>query len=188
MIKKYKIVYGGSVQDSYELKKNDLEKITLFQSNSYNQFKYKFDILVPGYRINKSDFAKSLSMGKIINKNQLILCFKDKDKIISFLDIHMFNNFYKGKETAQINYGWTYSEYTRQGLSKLLRISLIQLMVILNINYLISIPFDGAYSNPILDYLEFDKDSENPGIRFLDISKIELEKYSEKATQILSNE
>lgn len=186
MIKKYKIVYGGSVQKSYQLNKNDLENIVLFKNTQYNGFKYDFDILLPGYKINKRKFPQSLSVGKYINSNQLILCFKDNDEIISLLDIHLFNSFYQSKETAQINYGWTDPNYTRQGLSKLLRISLIELLKKLNINYLISIPFKSAFSNPILDYLEFGTDEENPSIRFLDISNINVEEYSEKATLILN--
>ena len=76
----------------------------------------------------KKKFPQSLSVGKNIYSNQLVLCFKDNNEIISILDIHLFNGFYQGKETAQINYGWTDPNYTRQGLSKLLRISLIQLL------------------------------------------------------------
>ena len=51
MIKKYKIVYGGSVQESYQLNKNDLENIVLFKNTQYNGFKYDFDILLPGITI-----------------------------------------------------------------------------------------------------------------------------------------
>jgi len=186
MIKKYKITYGGSLHNSYQLNDNDLTDIETFKNNTYSNFKYQFKLLLPGIKLNKRNFPDSLSLGKYVNKNQIIICFNDQDKIISLLDVHIFENFYKNKKTAQINYGWTNPNYTRQGLSKLLRISLIQLSKKLGIKYIISIPYQSAFSNPILDYLGFETDSNNSNIRFLNIDEINIENYLEKANLILN--
>ena len=187
MIKKYKIIYGGSININYNLSQNDIEIINLLKNTIFkDKLKYELDILIPNTKINKNDFPKSINMGKKVKSNQIIICFKDEDKIISFLDVHFQENGLNNKKTAQINYGWSNSEYRRQGFSKRLRIILIHLLVKLQINYLVSIPYQSAFSNAILDYLDFETNQENSSIRFLDITKIDIKNYIEKASKILS--
>ena len=190
MIKKYKIIYGGSINIilKYQLNENDIEIINILKNTIFkDKLKYKLDILIPNTKINKNHFPKSINMGKKVKSNQIIICFKDGDKIISFLDVHFQANGLNNKKTAQINYGWSNSNYRRQGFSKLLRIILIHLLVKLQVNYLISIPYQSAFSNAILDYLRFETYQENDSIRFLDINKIDSKIYLEKANDILSS-
>jgi hypothetical protein len=176
MVKKYKIIKESEI------------KIINFVTNNIliDKLNYQLKILTPDTKLNNKNFPKSIIMGKTVKDNQIIICFKDKDLIISFLDVHIIENDFKNKKTAQINYGWSDSNYRRKGLSKLLRIILIQLLVELKINYLISIPYESAYSNNILDFLEFKTSTENSNIRFLNIDEIDIEKYLEKANLILN--
>src|SRR3989338_7042536 len=71
-------------------------------------------------------------------------------------------------------YAWTHPDYRGQGWSKWLRLWTIAYAEQVGIPYVISLPFEGALSNPLLDSLAF---SYEGATRYLSIGDLDIKTY-----------
>lgn len=135
---------------------------------------FTVDVVLPGDKLNKiikKSQIPTYSIPRKVLANHFFIYVRTSDKWASFIDVYFENDIIK------YNYSFTREEYRRLGLSKLLRLLVIDYGYHNSrINSVVSTPFEEAHSKPLLDGFNFEK-GEGPVV-FLQLSKIEdIEQY-----------
>jgi len=117
---------------------------------------------IPGFR-----------MPRKLSTHEVILTVRDEQRIISM--IYVGRRDFRKAPALVYAYSWTDEEYRGIGLSKVLRLMVILYADSANIPYVISLPFSGAMSNPLLDGMNFDRDDDT---RYLRITGLNVIEYS----------
>lgn len=146
---------------------------------------FTVDVLLPRAKLNKiikKSQVPTYSIPKKVLPNHFFIYVKSNDIWASFIDVYFEN------DVIKYNYSFTREEYRRLGLSKLLRLLVIDYGYHNSrINSVVSTPFEEAHSKPLLDGFDFEKGEGT--VVFLQLSKIEdIEQYiSDKLKKYCSN-
>lgn len=146
---------------------------------------FTVDVLLPTAKLNKiikKSQVPTYSIPKKVLPNHFFIYVKSNDIWASFIDVYFEN------DVIKYNYSFTKEEYRRLGLSKLLRLLVIDYGYHNSeINSVVSTPFEEAHSKPLLDGFDFEKGEGT--VVFLQLSKIEdIEQYiSDKLKKYCSN-
>lgn len=144
---------------------------------------FTVDVLLPKAKLNKiikKSQVPTYSIPKKVLPNHFFIYVKSNDIWASFIDVYFEN------DVIKYNYSFTREEYRRLGLSKLLRLLVIDYGYHNSrINSVVSTPFEEAHSKPLLDGFEKGEGT----VVFLQLSKIEdIEQYiSDKLKKYCSN-
>ena len=135
---------------------------------------FTINVALPRDKLNKiikKSQVPTYSIPKKVLPNHFFIYIKVGDEWASFIDVYFEN------DTIKYNYSFTREEYRRLGLSKLLRLLVIDYAYHNSkINSVISTPFEEAHSKPLLDGFDFEKGEGN--VVFLQLSKIgDIELY-----------
>ena len=146
---------------------------------------FTVDVLLPKAKLNKiikKSQVPTYSIPKKVLPNHFFIYVKSNDIWASFIDVYFEN------DVIKYNYSFTREEYRRLGLSKLLRLLVIDYGYHNSrINSVVSTPFEEAHSKPLLDGFDFEKGEGT--VVFLQLSKIDdIEQYiSDKLKKYCSN-
>lgn len=131
------------------------------------------DVVLPDRELDiiKKSEVKTYSIPtKVLPTNFFIYINYPNNKWVSFIDVYFKN------DEIKYNYSFTKEEFRRRGLSKLLRLLVIDYSKSNDqINKVVSTPFEEANSQPLLKKFDFKK---GEGFVYLELSKIEdIEQY-----------
>ena len=146
---------------------------------------FTVDVLLPRDKLNKiikKSQVPTYSIPKKVLPNYFFIYVKSNNIWASFIDVYFEN------DVIKYNYSFTKEEYRRKGLSKLLRLLVIDYSKSNSkITSVVSTPFEEAHSKPLLDGFDFEKGEGT--VVFLQLSKIEdIEQYiTDKLKKYCSN-
>ena len=97
------------------------------------------------------------SVPVILQSDNHIICLKEKltDKICSFIYFSIRNNFENLDKIIYINYSYTFINYRKKGLNKMLRLVLEGACKINNYKAIVSVPFIDSESRIVMDKLGY---------------------------------
>ena len=109
-----------------------------------------------------------------LNENESLLWIEQNQRCISLLYLGMREFRSDDLNAIVFGYAWTHSDFRGQGWSKWLRLLTIAYAEQVGIPYVISLPFEGALSNSLLDSLAFEYEGKT---RYLSIQDLDIKAY-----------
>lgn len=132
---------------------------------------YSIKVLLPGDNLKKTikGLPKTYLPFRKLPANHFFIYVTKDDNWVSFIDV--FNN----DEYAKYDYSFTREEHRRLGLSKILRLLVIEYAKTISLKKIVSVPFLEAHSKPLLDNFDFIK-GEGHSV-YLNLTELNLKEY-----------
>lgn len=118
---------------------------------------------------NDQDKTTSGFVPTNLDFNNFVICLKNKstDEIVAFLHFEIRKNFLDIPKYLFIIYSYTFINYRKKGLNRMLRLTLEEASKINNIDAIVSIPFPEAESRIVMNKLGYVNKKDDLFIKYI---------------------